>query len=62
MTRDDLKEVIGRVIKVLGTSPGAACIFGDNPCDTTLKYGIFPPPPPPDPCDVTTRYAIGEET
>lgn len=50
MSREELKEIITRVIRKLGTEPadGAplpACIFGDEP----------------DPCDTTTRYSVDEE-
>ena len=49
MNRDDLKEVICRVIDALqqGDTPTPGCIFGDHPCDN--------------PCDITTHYAVGEE-
>ena len=46
--RKDLKEIICRVIDKVNTedeAPVAGCLFGDT-CDS---------------CDVTTRYAIGEE-
>lgn len=48
MTRDELKEIIGRIIKKIRENeetPTLACIFNDVPeCDT-----------------VTTYYAVGEE-
>ena len=54
MTRTELKEVICRVIDKMQQSddntPAAGCLFADN-CDSA----------PCDNCDVTTRYAIGEE-
>lgn len=47
MSREDLKEIIGRVlVRLQDEAPKPACIWADNPCDT---------------CDATTRYAIGEE-
>ncbi len=49
MTREDLREIIARVIEQLrGDADGApttACVFGDD-CDT---------------CDATTKYGIDEE-
>ncbi|MFH2007490.1 MAG: hypothetical protein ABI333_12970 [bacterium] len=49
MTRTELKEVICRVIDKMqqrdDDAPAAGCLFADT-CDN---------------CDVTTRYAIGEE-
>jgi hypothetical protein len=47
MSREDLKDIIGRIIRKLEqerdeSAPPVACIFGDN-------------------CDVTTKYAINEE-
>ena len=50
MTREEMKEIIRTVIeKMQDTSsdqtPSPACIFGDDP----------------NPCDVTTEYAVGEE-
>ena len=49
MTREDLKDIIVRVIDQMSddTAPDCACIFSDNPCEDT--------------CDYTTRYAVGEE-
>ena len=50
MSRNDLKDIIARVIvRLEDEAPKSACIFSDNSCDTC------------DACDVTTRYAIGEE-
>ncbi len=49
MTREELKEIIRRVFERLQEepedAPAPACIFKDQP----------------DPCDVTTYYAVGEE-
>lgn len=49
MSRQEMKdlilEVIGRLESDEAEAPAPACFFGDNP----------------DPCDMTTRYAIGEE-
>jgi hypothetical protein len=49
MSRDDLKDILCRVIENLSNdeAPEAGCLFGDQS--------------DPDPCDVTTRYAVGEE-
>jgi hypothetical protein len=52
MSREDLKDIIKRVLENLqqdqdSDSPTTACIFYDKP--------------PCDNCDVTTRYAVGEE-
>ena len=46
MTREELKEIIARVIERIEgeESPQPACIFGDLPD-----------------CDYTTEYAVGEE-
>ena len=48
MSRDELKEIIRRVIVQMqdDDGPRAACMFGDN---TT-------------PCDATTKYNVGEES
>ena len=49
MTRQDLKEIIVRVIEQVGedeVTPVAGCIYQDTP---------------PEPCDATTWYGIGEE-
>ncbi|MCU0692086.1 MAG: hypothetical protein MUF54_11850 [Polyangiaceae bacterium] len=47
MSREDLKDIIARVVDRLQTeAPKPACLMGDG-CDN--------------PCDTTTRYAIGEE-
>jgi hypothetical protein len=51
MSRDELKEVITRIIDQMQDveeTPAPGCIFHDSPCDAT-------------PCDATTKYAIGEE-
>ena len=49
MSREEMKELIVQVIQKLeddtSEAPAPACLFSDNP----------------DPCDMTTRYAIGEE-
>ena len=45
MTREDLKEIITRVLERIQDdeeAPKPACLFGDT-------------------CDATTRYAVGEE-
>lgn len=44
MTREELKEIISRIIKKIGEdseaqAPLLGCIFGDN-CDVTTKYGV----------------------
>ena len=46
MSRDELKEIVIRIIErvIDEQSPGAACIFSDTPCD-----------------GVTTYYGVGEE-
>ena len=49
MSRDELKDIIKKIVEKIENSPETACLFGDNPCDTC------------DNCDVTTRYAVGEE-
>jgi hypothetical protein len=49
MSRNELKDIIARVIvRLENEAPKPACLFNDNP-------------PDPDPCDMTTRYAVGEE-
>ena len=46
MSRNELKEIIARIIvRLEDEAPKPGCIFGD--CDAA--------------CDVTTKYAIGEE-
>ena len=44
MTRDELKEIIARVIQRINDeeAPKPACLFGDEgvPCDATTLYGI----------------------
>ena len=46
MSRDELKEIIRRVIvQMQDDTPQPACLFGDGAT----------------PCDTTTRYAVGEE-
>ena len=47
MTREELKEIIARVIEQVqdDEAPKPACLFGDEP----------------DPCDMTTFYGVGEE-
>lgn len=51
MSREELKEIVTRVIVTLrqdnDETPRPACFYGDNP--------------DPDPCDVTTFYGINEE-
>lgn len=50
MSREDLKEIISRVVARLEEeAPKPACFFSDNPCDQC------------DECDITTFYAVGEE-
>jgi hypothetical protein len=55
MNREDLKDIIKRVLENLqqdqnSNSPTTACLFYDKPpCDNCDK------------CDVTTYYAVGEE-
>ncbi len=47
MSREDLKDIISRVLdRLQNEAPQPACLFADSPCDS---------------CDVTTRYAVGEE-
>lgn len=50
MSRDEMKEILGRIIEKLRKcteeAPTPACIFEDNPCDQ---------------CDITTFYGVGEE-
>jgi hypothetical protein len=49
MSREDLKDIISRVLdRLQNEAPQPACLFSDGPCDS--------------PCDVTTRYAVGEES
>jgi hypothetical protein len=48
VSRDELREIVLRVIKRVfeePEAPGLACIFGDAP----------------DPCDITSYYGMGEE-
>lgn len=45
MNREELKEILERIVTKMEEAPQPACIFGDDV----------------DPCDVTTKYAIGEE-
>lgn len=41
MTRNDLKEIIARVIAQLeDDAPKPACLFGDHECDLTTKYAV----------------------
>ena len=44
MTREELKEIIARVIERINdeAAPRPACLFGDevNPCDMTTFYGL----------------------
>lgn len=50
MSRNDLKEIIARVVERLAEdTPKPACLYSDSSCDTC------------DGCDMTTRYAVGEE-
>ncbi len=45
MSREDLKDIIRRVLdRLQDEAPTPACLFGDAP-----------------ECDVTTYYAVGEE-
>ena len=47
MSREDLKEIISRVVaRLQEQAPRPACLWGDD----VQK-----------PCDVTTYYAVGEE-
>ena len=48
MTREDLKEIIARVLDRIQDNeeaPKPACLFGDGTV----------------PCDATSRYSVGEE-
>lgn len=48
MSREELKEIVIEVMEKLADpceAPLPACVFSDNP----------------NPCDVTTFYAVGEE-
>ena len=51
MTREDLKDIIVRVIDNMNddNAPACACLFSDNQCDDNPQ------------CDITTYYAVGEE-
>ena len=44
MSREELKEIIRRVIDTLQSdedcAPRPACIFSDEPCDVTSFYGM----------------------
>ena len=43
MSREDLKEIIGRVlVRLQQQAPRPACLWVDDPepCDTTTRYGI----------------------
>ncbi len=45
MDREDLKDVIQRVLDKLRQAPAderpiPACVFDDGPCDTTTRYAI----------------------
>jgi hypothetical protein len=41
MSREDLKDIIRRVLdRLQDESPAPACLFGDNDCDMTTKYAI----------------------
>ena len=44
MNRNELKEIIIRVIDRMGETedetPELGCLFGDGNCDATTKYGI----------------------
>ncbi len=45
MDREDLKDIIVRVLEKLrreppDQSPVAACVFDDESCDTTTRYAI----------------------
>ena len=43
MSRDELKEVITRVIDQMNEveeAPMPGCLFGDDDCDATTKYAI----------------------
>jgi hypothetical protein len=38
MSREDLKDIIARVLDRLAPTP--ACVYGDAPCDATTRYAI----------------------
>lgn len=44
MNREDLKEIIRRVLEKMqgqaDESPTLACIFNDMPCDVTTEYAV----------------------
>ncbi len=45
MNRKELKEILERIVDKMEQAPQPACIFGDEV----------------EPCDMTTKYAVGEE-
>lgn len=49
MNREELKEILERIVSKMEEAPKTACIWGDDACDQN-----------PD-CDMTTFYAVGEE-
>ena len=50
MNREELKEIIHRIVKKVDEKlPDTGCFWGD--CEDA----------PPDPCDITTYYGMGEE-
>ena len=51
MSRDELKEIIVRVIDRMG---------GDEACEAPVAGCIYKDAP--EPCDATSYYAIGEES
>jgi hypothetical protein len=58
MTRDELKDILQSIRSKLQEPshlPGQACFVGDGPCDSHCNDCSD------NPCDVTTRYAVGEE-
>ncbi len=41
MSREDLKDIIRRVLdRLQDESPTPACLFGDSECDMTTKYAV----------------------
>jgi hypothetical protein len=41
MSRNELKEIIARIIvRLESEAPKPACLFTDNECDMTTKYAI----------------------
>ncbi len=48
MNREELKEILERIVNKMEDAPQTGCIFGDGGCDENT-------------CDLTTFYAVGEE-